>query len=243
MPDAIRAAAAAGFGAVECHFPFDFPPAVLRFALADSGIPMLVLNTRPGDPVAGDFGVCAVPGREDEAQAAIDEAIAYASAIKCQAVHVMAGKTDGSAKAERSFRRNLDHACAHGAGAGLRILIEPINTIDVPGYHLSSMDRAADIVKALGHNNLRILADCYHLQRMGVDPVSEIRRHLPLIGHIQIAAAPDRGEPDRGEIDYRVVAAALRDMGYGGYLGAEYRPRGTTEDGLGWMTIFRSGRP
>lgn len=236
LPDAIRAAKRAGFDAVECHFPYAVPTGEVNAALAETGLPMVSLNTFPGD--AGESGLAAMPGREADARAAIAQAVDYARAVSCGAIHVMAGKSGGGAEADAVYRANLDHACRFAPD--LVFLIEPINARDVPGYHLSRLEQAAEVVTALGHPNLKIMADLYHLQIMGGDLVRRVEAHLPLIGHVQFAGVPARGRPDEGEVDLAVVVSALRAMGYDGYLGAEYRPAGATEDSLGWMSTIRA---
>ena len=241
LPDAVRAAAAAGFDAVECHFPFDTPAADLRAALDATRLRMLACNTWPGDRASGDFGLAALPHRRDEARRAIAQAVDYAAATGMGAVHVMAGRTDGGAEAGACFRDNLRHACALAAPHGLDILIEPINTRDVPGYHLSTTDHAERVQDAVGHERLRILFDGYHLQIMQGDLARSLARLLPRIGHVQIAAVPDRGEPDEGEVDYRWLMGHLEGLSYAGHVGAEYRPRsGDTGAGLGWLAAFRA---
>lgn len=238
LPDAIRAAAEAGFDAVECHWPFDVSPGAVRAALDETGLPMIGLNTVRGDVTGGDFGLCAMPGREAEARAAIEQAVAYARAIGCSAVHAMAGKSGGGAEAEAVYRANLEFACA--TAGDITILIEPINRRDAPGYHVAALEQAAETVSAVGRANLKIMADCYHIQVGQGDLVRRLETHLPMIGHIQIAAAPSRAEPDEGELNYPWIAGALAAIGYDGYLGAEYRPRNGTEAGLGWMASIQS---
>ncbi len=238
LPRAIAAAKHHGFAAVECHFPYATPPGSVKAALAEVGLPMLALNTAPGDTAAGDFGLAALPGREAEARTAIDQAVGYAAAVGAAAVHVMAGR--GDTTSEPVFRDNLDRACRAAAQHGLGVLIEPINQRDAPGYHLSQVEQAADTIAALGHANLKILFDCYHVQIMQGDLIRRFEAHLPLIGHVQIAGVPDRGEPDLGELNYPYLIGALRRLGFDAPVGAEYRPRsGRTEDGLGWMAAHR----
>lgn len=238
LPDAIHAAKKAGFDAVECHFPYDVPAAEVAQALRDTGLTMLGLNTWPGDKAAGDFGLAALPGRMDEARAAISQAVDYALATGTKAVHVMAGRTDGGAAAEDAFRANLAHACDLAAPHGITILIEPINTRDVQGYHLSRTDHAVRIIAALNRPNLKLMFDCYHMQIMQGDLATHLRDLMPVIGHIQIAAVPDRGEPDQGEVDYRWLMRHLAGLEYTGFVGAEYRPRAGTDAGLGWLRDF-----
>jgi hydroxypyruvate isomerase len=240
LPQAIHAAKDAGFDAVECHFPYDVPAADVATALQETGLAMLGLNTWPGDKAAGDFGLAALTGREDQARAAIAQALDYAIATGTKAVHVMAGRTDGGKRAEATFRANLAHACDLAAAHGITILIEPINTRDVQGYHLSRTDHAQQIIAALGKPNLKLMFDCYHMQIMQGDLATHLRALLPVIGHVQIAAVPDRGEPDQGEVDYRWLMAHLGALGYSGFVGAEYRPRAGTLSGLGWLNRFRA---
>lgn len=239
LPEAIHAAARAGFAAVECHFPYEFAASEVRAALEETGLPMLGLNTWPGDRAAGDFGLAAVAGREDEARAAIRQAVDYAQAIGAGAVHVMAGCTDSGAEAEAVFRSNLAYACDLAAPHGLTILIEPINQRDVPGYHLSSTAHAASVIAALRRDNLRMMFDCYHLQIMGGDLLRRFARYQPIIGHVQFAGVPDRGAPDQGEVDYGWLLPQIAALGWPGPFGAEYRPgEAGTEASLGWLTRF-----
>ena len=238
LPDAIRAAAAHGFDAVECHFPYDVPPAEVAAALGEAGLPMLGLNTRPGDLAAGERGLAAVPGREDEARAAIAEALDYAGAVGAAAVHVMAGNASGG-EAHRTFAANLTHAAALAEPRGVTLLIEPLNRHDAPDYFLRTTDQARGLVEEVGADSLRIMFDCYHVGRTEGDLITRFRDLRPLIGHVQFAAVPARGPPDRGEIDYRAVFAAIDETGWSSPLGAEYLPRGDTGATLGWMVDLR----
>lgn len=236
LPAAIRAAKAAGFDAVECHWPYDVPAAEVTAALAETGLPMLSLNTRRGDVAAGEMGLAAVPGREAEARAAIDEALAYAHAVGAGAVHVMAGRAEGP-RAEATFLANLAHAAVRADG--VRILIEPLNHHDAPGYFLGGSDQAAALIGMLGDPAVRLMFDCYHVQIMEGDLSRRMQRHLPLTGHVQIAAVPDRGPPDHGELDYGHVLGLLAELGWSAPVGAEYRPDGLTDASLGWMARWR----
>ena len=237
LPDAIHAAKQAGFSAVECHWPYETPAAEVKAALDATGLPMLGLNTRRGNVAGGENGLSALPGRAAEARAAIDEAIAYASAIGCGAVHVMAGFASGT-QAHDTFRDTLRHACEAAAPLGLTILIEPLNRHDAPGYFLSSTEQARAIIAAVGAPNLKLMFDCYHVQRTEGDLTHRLTDLLPLIGHIQFAGAPARGRPDVGEIAYAHVFAHIADLGWDRPLGAEYKPGGPTGPTLGWMTTL-----
>ena len=234
---AIRAAAAAGFHAVECHWPYDTPPQAARAALHDTGLPMLSLNTARGDVAAGQFGLSALPGREDEARAAIDAGLDYGAAIGARALHVMAGKASGAA-AEAAFRANLVYACERAAALGITILIEPLNRHDAPGYFLTTTDQAAMLIHTLGRPNLKLMFDCYHVGRQEGDVGTRLAALLPIIGHIQFASVPDRGPPGQGELCYDHLFAQIAALGYDAPLGAEYRPRGATGDSLGWLARF-----
>mmetsp|Transcript_23922 Transcript_23922/g.43494 ORF Transcript_23922/g.43494 Transcript_23922/m.43494 type:complete len:253 (-) Transcript_23922:678-1436(-) len=232
LPDAIRAAKAAGFDAVECHWPYDVPAADMRAALDDTGLPMLGLNTRRGDVAGGENGLSALPGREGEARAAIDEALAYAAVVDAGAVHVMAGFATGSA-AHEAFVANLRYACEM---AGERtILIEPLNRHDAPGYFLQTTDQAVQIIADVGAPNLKLMFDCYHVGRTEGDVITRLGALQPQIGHIQFASVPDRAAPDRGELNYATIFAAIAQMGWDAPLGAEYKPGGDTDVTLGWM--------
>ncbi|MCR9126740.1 MAG: TIM barrel protein [Rhodobacteraceae bacterium] len=234
LPDAIRAAAAAGFDAVECHWPYDTPAGAVVAALRETGLPMLGLNTRRGDVAAGDNGLAALPGREAQARAAIDEALAYGAGIGARAVHVMAGRATGAA-ADAVFRANLRHAAAGAAEKGMTILIEPLNRHDAPGYFLRTTDQARAIIEDLGLGNLRLMFDCYHVQITEGDLTRRLHMLLPVIGHIQFASVPDRAAPDRGEVSYAHVFRTIADAGWTMPLGAEYKPGGDTDATLGWM--------
>lgn len=236
LPDAIKAAASAGFDAVECHWPYDTEADAVLRALNETGLPILGLNTDRGPE--GAFGLSALPGYEDEARAAIDQAIVYTAAVGAGSVHVMAGISRGN-DAEATFLSNLDYACKRAAKRGLDILIEPINTKDVPGYFLTNAAQAVEIIERLGHPNLKLMFDCYHMQIMEGSVISRLRETLPLIGHIQFASVPDRGAPDGGDVDYAQVFNCLDDLGWTKPLGAEYKPNGPTDMSLGWLRSYR----
>ena len=232
LPNAIRAAKAAGFHAVEMHWPYATPVADVQAALAETGLPVLGLNTTRGDTDAGENGLSALPGRETDARAAIDQALNYARAIGAGAVHVMAGFASGDA-AHAVFLDNLRYAAK--AAGDLTILIEPLNRHDAPGYFLTTTDQAREIIAEVGAANLKLMFDCYHVGRTEGDLITRIKDLRDIIGHIQFASVPDRGAPDHGEIDYRVVFAELAAMEYDAPLGAEYKPNGPTDETLSWM--------
>ena len=236
----VAAAASAGFRAVEMHWPYQVPAAEMRNALTRSQVAMLGLNTPVGNADAGDFGLAALTGRESEFQQALDQAVSYGSAVGATAVHCMAGIVPAHATtaAERTFVDNLKAAADKAALAGMSVLIEPINHRDKPGYFLHSVEQAASIIGQVERRNVKIMFDCYHTQIMQGDLTRRIENHLALIGHVQIAAVPSRAEPNEGEIDYRDICRTLDRLGYDGWIGAEYKPRGRTEDGLGWLSAL-----
>ncbi|MDD9742468.1 MULTISPECIES: hydroxypyruvate isomerase family protein [Marinovum] len=238
LPEAIRAAKSAGFDAVECHWPYDTPAQEVRAALRETGLEMLGLNTARGDLAAGDNGLSALPGREPEARAAIDEALAYASEIGARNLHVMAGFAAGPA-AQRAFVDNLAYACQEAADAEITILIEPLNRYDAPGYFLTTTAQADEVIRAVGAPNLKLMFDCYHVQLMEGDLSRRLEALQAQIGHIQFASVPDRGAPDHGEVNYAHVFQVIERLGFPMPLGAEYKPAGATEDSLGWLTALR----
>ncbi|WP_137134062.1 TIM barrel protein [Rhizobium sp. FKY42] len=237
LPDAIRAAKSAGFDAVECHWPYNESVDRLKTALDETGLPMLGLNTVRGKVEAGENGLTALPGRELEAQTAIRQALDYSVALDVPNIHVMAGKASGE-MAHATYVANLTIACELAAAQGKTILIEPLNSRDAPDYFLSTTAQAVSVIEEVGHANLKIMFDCYHVQIMEGDLCRRFERLMPHIGHVQIAAVPDRGEPDSGEIDYPYVLSRLAFLGWDHPVGAEYRPRATTDAGLGWMSKF-----
>ncbi|WP_117196059.1 hydroxypyruvate isomerase family protein [Rhizobium terrae] len=237
LPNAIRAAAA-GFDAVECHWPYSIPAEDVAATLTETGLWMLGLNTARGNVSAGDFGLSALKGREEEARDAIDQAIDYAKGVDAAAVHVMAGFGAGDA-AHRTYVENLRYACGKAASLGITILIEPLNRHDVPGYFLSTTDQAVAIIAEVGRPNLKLMFDCYHVQRTEEDVTHRLATLLDRIGHIQFASVPDRAAPDHGELNYDYVFRAIRALAWEAPLGAEYKPGGDTDATLGWMATAR----
>ncbi|MEN3792281.1 TIM barrel protein [Fulvimarina sp. MAC3] len=242
LPDAIRAAKAAGFDAVECHWPYETAADAVKAALDETGLPMISLNTVKG-PRVGDTGLAAQPGREDEARKAIDQAFDYAMRIGAGAVHVMAGNSAANEAASMaSFLANLGHACDRARDTGMTVLIEPLNPRDNPGYFLIGFDRAKRVLAAVGRDELKMIFDCYHLQITDGDLLRRFRENRNLIGHVQFAGVPGRSEPDTGEIAYDRLLPAIADSGFSGPFGAEYKPAGPTDGTLQWMKAFRAKR-
>ncbi len=241
----IHAAAAYGFTAIEMHWPYDTPPELVADAIRARGLTMLGINTPRGG--SADFGLAAVPGREAEFQSGFDLSLDYASKIGASAIHCMAGKLGSGDRqaAERTFVENLRIAADKAQGEKMTLLIEPINHRDAPGYVLTHSAEAATIIERAERRNIKLMFDCYHLQITEGDLTRRLETFLPLIGHVQIAAVPSRAEPDEGEIDYGHIVQTLARLGYDGWIGAEYKPRGATEVGLGWrdrLTAAVQGR-
>jgi hydroxypyruvate isomerase len=233
--DRFAAAAQAGFRGVEFLFPYDWPAATLRARLDAQGLEQVLFNLPPGDFAAGERGIAAIPGREAEFEAGVVTALTYARALSCKRLHAMAGLDSRGARRD-TYLANLRRAADMAAADGVTILIEPINQRDMPGYHLSRTEDALGVIAAVGAPNLALQLDLYHRHIVEGGVEEAVARHAPRAGHIQIAAPPDRGEPDAGEIDYRRVLAAIDASGYQGWVGCEYKPRGETTAGLAWVT-------
>ena len=239
--DRFAEAAQAGFGAVEFAFGYDFPVSEIAARLAANGLQQVLINAPPGDWANGDRGLGSWPGREHEFAASIVTALRYAEALASPLVHVMAGvlPTDADAaqraRHRAAFVRNLRLAAREAAEQGVTLTIEPINTRDVPGYFLNTQAEAHAIREEVGAANLKVQMDFYHVQIVEGDLAEKFRRWQPHIGHLQIAGAPGRHEPDTGEINYFYLFELLDELGYDGWVGCEYRPERGTRAGLAWL--------
>jgi hydroxypyruvate isomerase len=235
------AAAACGFSAVEGQFVYDVPAARLRAEIDRHGLTMLGINTWRGGEK--EFGLAAVPGREKDFDALFRQALDYITVMGGSAVHALAGMVEPGdrAAAERTFLANIARAADLAAESNVTVLIEPINPRDRPGYFLNRVEHAADLIATLGRKNVRMQFDFYHAQIVGGDLIRRFEVHLPAIGHVQIASVPDRHEPDEGEINFPEIFRAIDKSGYASFVACEYRPRGRTEDGLGWGREFGIG--
>ena len=234
------AAAAAGFSAVELQAPYDQAPSEVRAELERHGLAMLGINTPPGSTPAGAFGLAAVPGHEAEFAALFRRALDYVVAIGGRQIHVLSGTVPPEQRpaAETTLIKNLVRAADAAAEKNITLLIEPINPRDRPDYFLTRAEHAADIIAKVERPNLRIQFDFYHAQIVGGDLMRRFEKHLGVVGHVQVAAVPTRHEPDEGEVNYPAIFDSLDRLGYRGFVGAEYRPRGRTEDGLGWARAY-----
>lgn len=236
MLERIDAAAAAGFRAVELHWPYDIPTGVLRERLHSNGVILLGINTPVGSR-PGDFGLAALPGREAEFREGFRQSLDYAVASGASAIHVMAGvpAPEQLARSRETFLANLAFAAPLAGREDITLLLEPINRKDRPGYFYDRIGEASAILREIGSPALRIMFDFYHVGTTEGAVLPIFEAHLGEIRHVQFASVPHRGEPDEGEIDYRAVFAAIDRLGYAGWVGAEYKPRGRTEDGLGYL--------
>jgi hydroxypyruvate isomerase len=237
------AAAADGFEAVEYLFPYDFTPQVLKQQLSDNGLVQALFNAPPGDWAAGERGIASLPGRESEYRSGVERALDYASVLGNDRIHVMAGLLPYEALRERHravYLENLAYAAEQAAKAGITVLIEPINTRDMPGFFLNRQDQAQAICKEVGATNLKVQFDFYHCQIVEGDVISTLRRDFAGVGHIQIAGVPDRHEPDTGELNYPWLFEEIDRLGYTGWIGCEYRPKGDTSQGLQWLRDWRA---
>ena len=237
------AAANAGFKAVEFLLPYDFPAKDIAAALKKNGLQNILFNIAAGDWNGGERGLAALPGREAEFRAAVAKGIDYALALGTPNLHVMAGIAPANADRDRmraTYIDNLKYAAVETARHGITLLIEPINTRDIPGYFLNTQSEAHAIREEVGAPNLKVQMDFYHVQIVEGDIAMTLRRTLPHVGHIQIAGVPERHEPDTGEVNYPYLFELLDTLGYDGWVGCEYRPRNGTVEGLGWLRKLQS---
>jgi hydroxypyruvate isomerase len=248
-----EAAARDGFKGVEFLFPYAYEASELAARLKANGLQQVLFNAPPGDWDHGERGLACLPGRETEFRAGLAKALAYAQALDCPRVHVMAGLVPAGAQRPAlrpTYVNNLRWAAAEAARHGLDILIEPINTRDIPGFFLNRQDDAHQLIAEIGAANVKVQMDLYHCQVVEGDVAMKIRQYLPTgrVGHFQIAGVPDRHEPDVGEMNYEylfgVIDEVAQQCGWSGWVGCEYRPRlgaqpGGTSAGLGWFERWR----
>ena len=240
--DRFEAAAATGFRAVEYLFPYDFDMSQIARTLQDNHLTQALFNLPPGAWQTGDRGLAALPGRQKEFRQSVTTALRYAAATGVGRLHMMSGiarRDDAGACA--SYRESLAYFCDRAGQAGLDVLIEPINSRDMPGYFLNDFNYAADLIADLGYANLKLQFDIYHRQIIHGDVLNGLKTLMPITGHVQIAAVPQRHEPGTGELDDFRILSALDELGYTGFVGCEYRPAAGTVDGLGWLNAFRKG--
>ncbi len=235
--DRFEPAAKAGFKAVEFLFPYAFTAADIKTRLDSHGLQLVLHNLPAGDWEAGERGIACHPDRVEEFRAGVAKAVTYAQALGVGQLNCLAGKAPAGASdavLRKTFVDNLRYAAGELKKSGLRLLIEPINTFDIPGFYLSRTAQALAILDEVGADNAFVQYDIYHAQRMEGELAATMQKNLARIGHIQLADNPGRNEPGTGEINYAFLFAHLDRIGYGGWIGCEYKPAGTTDGGLGW---------
>ncbi len=238
----IPAAARDGFDGVECHWPFDWPVSQIAEMLREAKIPMLGLNTCPGALSKGEFGLSALPSKIAAARHAIRQAVNYGAKLEAKNLHVMAGNTNRDEESEQTFRDNLRYACDTAGPHDITILIEPLNAIDHPDYHLVSTTHAAEIISELDQSNLKMIFDIHHVRRGGEDISARFQELRDLVGHIQIAGMSDRSEPGQTEQDFLQSIRRISQQCGDQWVGAEYRPRtGSVKAGLSWLNVLKAG--
>ncbi len=236
--DRFAAAAAAGFTGVEYLFPYEHPAAELERRLRESGLENVLFNLPPGNWAAGERGITCLPGREEEFRRGVATALEYAVSLKSARVHAMAGivpQGADPAAVHATYIANLKYAAAEASRHGITLLIEAINTRDMPGFYLNTQAQAQAAMLEVGAPNLKIQMDLYHMQIMEGDLAMKLRKYAPVCGHIQVASVPARNEPDTGEVSYPFLFDLLDEIGYTGWVGCEYRPAGNTVVGLRWF--------
>ena len=242
FPNRFAAAAQAGFDAVEFLFPYDYLPAEVAKWLKENKLKNVLFNLPPGDWAAGERGMAALPGREEEFRDGVAKGIEFAVELGTPQLHMMAGLIPaGSDMAlhRKTYLENMKFAAQALAKHNLNLLLEPINTRDMPGYFLNTQAQAHELRIESGEPNVKVQMDFYHAQIMEGDLAETFKKYFKDIGHTQIASVPKRNEPDDGEVNYPYLYQLLDEMGYEGYVGCEYRPKGKTEDGLAWFKALK----
>ena len=230
-----------GFKAVEFLFPYDFDVQAIKSALDNNALKLALHNLPAGDWNAGERGIACLPDRVTEFRAGVAKAIEYATILGVPQLNCLAGKAPAGADPKAlhdTFVSNLQYAASELKKVGLKLLIEPINTFDIPGFYLSKTEQGIAILDAVAADNAFLQYDIYHAQRMEGELANTIQKYFSRIAHIQLADNPGRNEPGTGEINYEYLFGLLDRLGYAGYIGCEYKPLKTTEAGLGWMNQY-----
>jgi hydroxypyruvate isomerase len=241
--DRFAAASEAGFQAVEFLFPYEHSPEVVQYQAASAGVEVILFNMPPGNWSGGERGITCIPGREEEFREGVEKAIEYAAILGTPRLHAMAGivPRDADPSACRTtLIENLKYAARQVAKHDITLLLEAINTRDMPGFCVSTQMDSNAICEAVNEPNLKMQMDLYHMQVMEGDLATKLRHYAPQCGHIQIAGCPERHEPDSGEVRYEYLFRLLDELGYEGWVGCEYRPAGRTVDGLEWFRSLSS---
>ncbi|MBV8199778.1 MAG: TIM barrel protein [Acidobacteria bacterium] len=239
--DRFEAAAQAGFEGVEMLSPYEHPATAIRERLLGAGLKQVLFNTYAGDRAGGERGMAYIPGRQQECRDTIRQALDYAAALGCGVVHVMGGVVPADVPRDTClalYAANLAWAAERGLAAGIRLVIEPLNPRDAPGYILSTQEQGAAIVLAIGRDRLGLQFDLYHCQTAQGDLTTRLAALLPVVDHMQLADVPGRNEPGTGEIGWDFVFRRIRELGYSGWIGCEYQPLGDTRAGLAWRRRY-----
>jgi hydroxypyruvate isomerase len=233
-----KAAQENGFNAVECQFPYAWPASEIKAIMDTHNLEMVLHNLPPGNFEAGERGIACLVGREDEFVSGVSHAISYAKILGVKQLNCLVGILPAGADqtlAHETLVRNLKFAAQALKAEGIRLLIEPINSFDVPGFYLNHSKQALALIDEVNSDNLFIQYDIYHMQRMEGEIASTIEKHLNKISHIQIADNPCRFEPGTGELNFPFIFKQLEKIGYAGSIGCEYNPQNGTAAGLGWL--------
>jgi len=235
-------AAGNGFSAVEYMFPYDWPAEQILELLKSNSLEQVLFNLPVDEWAAGVRGIACIPGREQEFQENVERAIGYAKVLQCPRVNCLVGLTPADEDPERvteTLVTNLRYAADALAKENITLLVEALNSRDIPGFHLVGSQETIDLIDATGHANIMFQYDIYHMQRMEGELINTVTALMDKIGHIQLADNPGRHEPGSGEINFTNVFKAIDAAGYDGWIGCEYIPAGDTEAGLGWMADYR----
>ena len=232
------AAARAGFRYVEYQFPYQWKPDELARRARDAGVQIVLHNLPAGDFAKGERGIACLPGREHDFRRAVETGIAYAKAVGCPRLNCLAGLAPADRRHFDTLVENVRHAARQLGEAGLQLTLEAINTRTVPGFFLSGSTQAIDVLNAAGEGNAFLQYDFFHMQIMEGSLAQTVERLLPRIGHVQLADVPERHEPGSGEINFDFLLRHLDAVGYSGWVGCEYNPRGDTVEGLKWARPY-----
>lgn len=242
--DRFKAAADAGFKAVEIQLPYDHSPELLAQSREAAGVRQIMFNAPPGNMKAGEYGIAALPGRESEFRASIDQALEYAQALECSLIHVLAGIVPGDTAVNQcwsTYLENVAWAADHCMKAGVGVLLEPINAVERPGYLVSLTTQARDAVDHIGRENVGIQYDFHNAQLMEGRLTKTLKANIDKIRHMQVAGLPDRTPPDQGEMNFSYLFDLVDELGYEGWIGCEYRPGESTLKSLGWARPYGIG--
>ena len=235
-----RAAKSSGFDAVEIQFPYELPAEVIQAELQAHDLKLVLFNVAADTLLQGGEGLAAVPEKQARFKEAVAQALSYAKLLKPEAINILPGRCLNPQRLDeyqQVLQANLRYAAEIFAGIGITTVFEAVNSVDMPGFIIDSSSAMLSVLAAVDHPNLRLQYDIYHLSRMQEDCAAFIKQHSDKIGHIQFADCPGRGQPGTGEVDFATLFALIAHLPYSGWLGAEYKPIGSTADSLGWMKI------